>query len=105
MDWNLVDARWKQARGKVRQKWVRLTEDDVKVIGGRRERLESKIHERYGFATNHIRKEIEDWIRCHLVATPRRSSRKTKLALLRIRRRRSVPEGSVTAISMSQHRD
>ena len=101
MDWNQVEARWKQARGKVRQKWVRLTEDDLKVIGGRRERLERTIHERYGFATDHVRKEIEDWVRCQLTASPRRPSRKTKLALPR--RRRSVANGSVTAIVAPSH--
>jgi uncharacterized protein YjbJ (UPF0337 family) len=84
MNWQQVEARWKQARGKVKEKWVRLTEDDLEVIGGRRERLESKIHERYGFTTDHVRKEIEDWARCQPAAPRLRSSSKTKLALPRI---------------------
>ena len=99
MDWNHVEAGWRQARGKVKQKWVRLTEEDLKTIAGRRERLESKIHERYGFATDHVRKEIEDWVRCQLSASGRRLGRKTKLSLPRMKqRRRSGADGSVTAI-------
>ena len=99
MDWNLVKARWKQARGKVKEKWVRLTDEDLNIIQGRRERLERKIHERYGFASDHVSKEIEDWVRCHLTASPQRSRRTTKLPLPKIRRR-SVAEGTVTAISL-----
>ena len=60
MDWNQVEARWKQARGKIKEKWVRLTDEDLEAIGGRRALLERKIQERYGFATDYVRKEIED---------------------------------------------
>jgi uncharacterized protein YjbJ (UPF0337 family) len=102
VDWNLLEARWKHARNKVKAKWVRLTEDDLKVIVGRRERLEIKIQERYGFATDHVRKEIDDWVRCQLAAIPRRQSRKTKLALPR--RRRSGADGSITPIVAPQRR-
>lgn len=97
MDWNQVQACWKHVRGKVKAKWVRLTEEDLSAIGGRRQRLEDKIRERYGFATPHIREELEDWVRCQQV-TRRRPSRKTKLALPTIRRQTSFADAAVTAI-------
>jgi hypothetical protein len=34
--------------GKVREKWGKLTEDDLTAINGRRDQLEGKIQERYG---------------------------------------------------------
>ena len=40
-----------------------LTEDDLNSINGRRERLEDTIHKRYGFAADHVRKEVDDWLR------------------------------------------
>jgi uncharacterized protein YjbJ (UPF0337 family) len=101
MDWNQIAARWKQARSKVKDKWVRLSDEDLDIIGGQRERLEHKIQERYGFAPEHVHKEIEDWIRCQLAVGTRRRSRKTKLASIRVRRRqRNCAAGSVTAILM-----
>jgi hypothetical protein len=33
------------------------------MINGRRDRLESKIQQRYGFAKDHVSKEVDDWFR------------------------------------------
>ncbi len=101
MDWSQVEARWKQARGKIKEKWVRLTDEDLEAVEGRRERLERKIQERYGFAIDHVRKEIEDWVRWQLTASPRRRNHKTKLPVtMRRERNRGYANWSVTAISM-----
>jgi uncharacterized protein YjbJ (UPF0337 family) len=105
MDWNQVEARWKQARGKIKEKWVRLTDEDLEVIEGRRERLERKIQERYGFAPDHVRKEIEDWVRWQLPVSPRNRTSKTKLASVSPRRQRNLDsDGGLTTISPPQFR-
>ncbi len=57
MDWDQIERNWKRARRSVKQKWVKLTDDDLTSINGQRERLEDIIHKRYGFAAEHIRKE------------------------------------------------
>ena len=61
MDWNRVEGNWKQVKGKIKEKWGMLTDDDLDVINGRRDQLEGKIQERYGFAKEHVRKDIDDW--------------------------------------------
>lgn len=83
MHWNSVEGIWKQAKDKVKEKWDKLTDDDLDVIAGRRDRLEGKIQQRYGFAIDHIRKEVDDWVRWQVPASPTRrgSTRKTQLAL------------------------
>jgi uncharacterized protein YjbJ (UPF0337 family) len=96
MEWNHVEERWKQARTKIKEKWVRLSDEDLESIRGRHERLEQKIQERYGFATSHVRKEIEDWLRWQLPVS--RRSRKTKLASRRINR--NCADRGKTAILM-----
>jgi uncharacterized protein YjbJ (UPF0337 family) len=63
MDWNRLEGDWKQMKGKVKEKWGKLTDDDLTAIGGRRDQLEGKIQERYGYAKARVRKEIEDWYR------------------------------------------
>src|SRR5262245_38915464 len=61
MDWNRVEGNWKQLRGGVKERWGRLTDDDLTVIAGRRDELEGKIQERYGYTKERVRKEIDDW--------------------------------------------
>lgn len=61
MDWSRVEGSWKQIKGTVKEKWGKLTDDDLDVINGRREQLEGKLQERYGFAKDQIRKEVESW--------------------------------------------
>ena len=81
MHWNYIDGMWKQAKDKVKEKWDKLTDDDLDVIEGRRDRLEGKIQQRYGFAIDHIRKEVDDWVRWQVPVSARRSSRKSQLPL------------------------
>ena len=50
-------------KGSVKERWGKLTDDDLTVIRGRRDQLEGKLQERYGYAKSQARKEIEDWYR------------------------------------------
>ena len=43
MDWNRVEGNWKQVKGKIKEKWGMLTDDDLDVINGRGDQLEGKI--------------------------------------------------------------
>src|ERR1043166_217127 len=61
MDWNRVEGNWKQVKGKVKEKWGKLTDDDLDFVAGKRDQLEGKIQERYGIARDQVRKDIDDW--------------------------------------------
>jgi len=63
MDWHQIEKNWKLLKSEVQQKWGKLTDTDLDAIRGRRDRLEARIHERYGFAADHVRKEVDDWLR------------------------------------------
>ena len=43
MDWDRVQGSWKQLTGRVKEKWGKLTDDDLTAINGRRDQLEGKI--------------------------------------------------------------
>ncbi|WP_302788888.1 CsbD family protein, partial [Escherichia coli] len=49
MNKDQADGNWKQLKGKVKEKWGKLTDDDLTVIEGKREQLVGKIQERYGY--------------------------------------------------------
>jgi uncharacterized protein YjbJ (UPF0337 family) len=39
VDWNRIEGNWKQLRGKIKEKWGDLTDDDLDKIAGRRDQL------------------------------------------------------------------
>src|ERR1700753_4000293 len=61
MDWNRLAGHWKQFKGAAKEKWGKLTDDDLNVIEGRREQLEGKLQQRYGYAKDQVRKDVDDW--------------------------------------------
>ena len=56
-----ASGNWKQFKGKVKEKWGKLTDDDMTVIEGKRDQLVGKIQERYGYAKDQADTEVKDW--------------------------------------------
>ncbi len=63
MDWNRVEGNWKQLKGRAKQQWGKLTDDDLAAANGRRDELAGKVQERYGIAKDAARKQVDDWAR------------------------------------------
>ncbi|MND59701.1 hypothetical protein D3C80_509040 [compost metagenome] len=61
MNKDQADGNWKQFKGKVKEKWGKLTDDDLTVIEGKREQLVGKIQERYGYQKEAAEKEVKSW--------------------------------------------
>jgi uncharacterized protein YjbJ (UPF0337 family) len=45
----------------VKEQWGKLTDDDLDQIAGKREQLEGKLQERYGYPKDQTKKQIDDW--------------------------------------------
>jgi uncharacterized protein YjbJ (UPF0337 family) len=63
MDWNRIEGNWKQFKGSAKEKWAKLTDDDLTLIEGRREQLEGRLQERYGKAKDQVRQDVDDWLK------------------------------------------
>jgi uncharacterized protein YjbJ (UPF0337 family) len=61
MDWNRVEGNWKEVKGKVKEKWGKLTDDDLTAINGQRDQLEGRLQQRYGYAKDQTKKEVDSW--------------------------------------------
>lgn len=61
MNQDTLKGQWTQLRGKVREKWGKLTNDDVDQIQGRAEQLIGKIQERYGIARADAERQLKEW--------------------------------------------
>ena len=60
--WDQIRGNWKQLKGRVREKWGLLTDDDLEHIAGHKDRLVGKIQEKYGEA-KWKQSQIEDEVR------------------------------------------
>ncbi len=56
-----MKGKWKQMTGSVKEKWGKLTDDDLKIIDGQHDKLVGKIQERYGIAKDAAQKQVDDW--------------------------------------------
>ena len=63
MNWDQVEGKWKQYKGHIKEKWGRLTDDDIDVINGRRQQLVGKIQERYGLARDAAEKQADEFVK------------------------------------------
>lgn len=61
MNWDQIEGKWKQLKGTAKQKWGKLTDDDLDFIGGKRDQLVGRIQERYGISKEEAQRQIEDW--------------------------------------------
>lgn len=59
MNNDCIEGNWKEMKGKVQQKWGKLTDDDLDVIDGRREELVGKIQKEYGKSRDEAEKEVD----------------------------------------------
>ena len=60
MDWNRVEG-LEAVQGEGEEQWGKLTDDDLNLVNGRRDQLEGKIQERYGYQKDQVRREVDDW--------------------------------------------
>jgi len=63
MNWDQIAGSWKQFQGKVREKWGKLTDDDLTVVAGKRDQLSGALQQRYGLAKEEAEKQLDDFVR------------------------------------------
>ena len=63
MHWDQIQANWLTFKGRLRLNWVKLTDEDITRIGGRRNELVARLQERYGFARAEAEREVGAWLR------------------------------------------
>jgi len=59
MNWDKIEGNWKQAKGKVKEQWGKLTDDQLDIINGKREQLAGHIQEAYGIGKDEAEEQIK----------------------------------------------
>jgi uncharacterized protein YjbJ (UPF0337 family) len=63
MNWDRIEGNWKQLKGKARVQWGKLTDDQLDVIGGKREQLVGQVQEQYGISKDEAEKQVDRFAR------------------------------------------
>jgi len=61
MTWNEIEGNWKQLKGKAKEQWGKLTDDDLDIVAGKRDQLVGKIQERYGIEKAVAEKQVDQF--------------------------------------------
>lgn len=62
MNWDQIEGSWKQLRGHAKEKWGKLTDDDLDVIAGKKDQLVGKLQQHYGMAREDADRSIREWM-------------------------------------------
>ena len=62
MNEDILEGKWKQLRGQVKETWGELTDDEIDEINGRRDKLVGKLQEKYGYAREEAEDEVDDFL-------------------------------------------
>ena len=60
MNWEQIEGKWDQLKGKLRAKWAKLTDDDLEYMKGNRDRVLGKLKERYGMAREEAERKLDE---------------------------------------------
>ena len=57
-----IAGNWKQVKGKIKEQWGKLTDDEINELDGRKDQLVGKVQERYGIARDQASRDVDNWL-------------------------------------------
>lgn len=63
MNWDIIEGKWNQVKGSVKEKWGDLTDDDLTEMNGKRDKLQGKLQERYGWTKEEAERQVDDFFK------------------------------------------
>ena len=61
MNWNIIEGKWKEMTGSIREQWGKITDDELVEIGGKKDKLEGVLQTKYGLTQEAASKQIDEW--------------------------------------------
>ena len=61
MNSDQFEGKWKQLKGSLKQRWAKLTDDDITALSGKKDELIGKLQERYGITREQAQREADEW--------------------------------------------
>ncbi|MAQ37462.1 general stress protein CsbD [Thioclava sediminum] len=61
MNWDQIKGSWKEMKGKARENWGELTDDELEEAAGHREQMVGLIQKKYGKTKEDAEREVDTW--------------------------------------------
>jgi uncharacterized protein YjbJ (UPF0337 family) len=74
MNWDVIEGDWMQFKGYVKQKWGKLTDDNLDTIAGKRDQLAVKLEEAYGITKDQAEIQVKAFEQTHKDYQPKTSA-------------------------------
>lgn len=65
MNWDVIQGKWDQLKGSVKEQWGDLTDDEITQIEGNRDKMAGKLQEKYGWTKTEVDEKMNDFFRRH----------------------------------------
>lgn len=65
MNFDQIEGKWDELKGYAKEKWGKLTDNDLTEIRGKAEQLKGKLQQRYGYTKEQVEKEVNSFIASH----------------------------------------
>ena len=65
MNTDTIEGNWKQFKGKVQERWGKLTNDHLDVIAGKKDQLVGKVQEAYGLSRDEAERQVGEFQTTH----------------------------------------
>ncbi len=59
---DIITGKWKEVKGKLKQQWGKLTDDDISKMEGSYDELEGILQKNYGYQKEQAKKEIDSFL-------------------------------------------
>lgn len=63
MNWDIIEGKWEQLKGSVKEQWGKLTDDELTEIAGNRDKMGGKLQERYGWTKEEADEKVNEFFR------------------------------------------
>ena len=61
MNWDRIEGNWKQVKGSLKERWGKITDDDLDVIAGKHDQLCGRLQEAYGISREEAERQVGEW--------------------------------------------
>lgn len=61
MNKHILEGEWNQIKGSVKEKWGKLTDDEVERIDGKVDQLIGELQAKYGYSRDKAEEEVNAW--------------------------------------------
>lgn len=62
LNWDTIQGQWSQIKGEAKTQWAKLTDDDLQLASGHKDKLIGRIQERYGVLRDDAARQVDAWL-------------------------------------------